>query len=102
MSSLHSSSSTNMSNQDQLHTHVPQSNDPVLQYQTYEDYLDSQILPEDIEYLESEDLMRSLVELGYRGTGETLKRSAGANKRNISTDSLSSHVLISTPLRMRH
>ena len=43
-------------------------------YDTYEEYLDSQITPTDIYYLEDEDLARQLVELGYRGSGETLKR----------------------------
>lgn len=49
--------------------------DGLSEFPTYEDYLDSQILPEDMKYLESEDLMRQLVELGYRGSGEALKRS---------------------------
>ena len=44
------------------------------QFATYEDYLDSQISPTDLYYLEDEDLARQLVELGYRGSGETLKR----------------------------
>ncbi len=44
------------------------------EYATYEDYLDSQISATDIYYLEDEDLARQLVELGYRGSGETLKR----------------------------
>ncbi|KAF0689803.1 Aste57867_18761 [Aphanomyces stellatus] len=44
------------------------------QYATYEDYLDSQISETDIFYLEDEELARQLVELGYRGTGETLRR----------------------------
>lgn len=35
---------------------------------------DSQISPKDLYYLEDEDLARQLVELGYRGSGETLKR----------------------------
>jgi hypothetical protein len=48
--------------------------DGLSEFPTYEDYLDSQILPEDLKYLESEDLMRQLVELGYRGSGEALKR----------------------------
>ena len=43
-------------------------------YQTYEDYLDDQVRPEDMYYLEDEELARQLVELGYRGNGETLKR----------------------------
>lgn len=43
-------------------------------YATYEDYLDDQISATDLYYLEDEDLARQLVELGYRGSGETLKR----------------------------
>ncbi len=48
--------------------------DALAEFPTYEDYLDSQIIPEDMKYLESEELMRQLVELGYRGSGEALKR----------------------------
>lgn len=48
--------------------------DDALKYETYEQYLDSQISPMDIFYLEDQDLARQLVELGYRGSGETLKR----------------------------
>lgn len=44
------------------------------QFVTYEDYLDSQISTTDKYYLEDESLARQLVELGYRGSGETLKR----------------------------
>lgn len=44
------------------------------EFSTYEDYLDSQINSNDLYYLEDEDLARQLVELGYRGSGETLKR----------------------------
>ena len=43
-------------------------------FQSYDDYLDSQITAEDLYYLEDEELARHLVELGYRGSGETLKR----------------------------
>jgi len=46
----------------------------VSEFDTYEDYLDSQISRTDMFYLEDEDLARQLVELGYRGSGETLKR----------------------------
>ena len=46
----------------------------VTDFATYEDYLDSQITPIDLYYLEDKDLARQLVELGYRGTGEPLKR----------------------------
>ncbi|CAH2301754.1 Hypothetical predicted protein [Pelobates cultripes] len=44
------------------------------EYNTYEDFLDSQITPLDLYYLEDEVLARQLVELGYRGSGEVLKR----------------------------
>ena len=43
-------------------------------FATYEDYLDSQVSETDMYYLEDEELARHLVELGYRGSGDTLKR----------------------------
>ncbi|KAM8970040.1 cilia- and flagella-associated protein 299 isoform X2 [Sarcophilus harrisii] len=46
----------------------------VSQFNTYEDFLDSQITTLDLYYLEDEDLARQLVELGYRGTGEVVRR----------------------------
>ncbi|XP_036619613.1 cilia- and flagella-associated protein 299 [Trichosurus vulpecula] len=46
----------------------------VTQFNTYEDFLDSQITTLDLYYLEDEDLARQLVELGYRGSGEVVKR----------------------------
>ncbi|KAJ3177203.1 hypothetical protein HDU85_005981 [Gaertneriomyces sp. JEL0708] len=46
----------------------------VAEFATYEDYLDSQITPLDLYYLEDKELARQLVELGYRGSGEPLKR----------------------------
>ncbi|XP_066568190.1 cilia- and flagella-associated protein 299 isoform X1 [Amia ocellicauda] len=47
---------------------------PVSDFNTYQDFLDSQITPLDLYYLEDEELARQLVELGYRGSGEVLKR----------------------------
>lgn len=44
------------------------------QFTTYEDYLDAQVSSTDMYYLEDEDLARQLVELGYRGSGDTLTR----------------------------
>lgn len=44
------------------------------QFDTYEEYLDSQITETDLYYLEDEELARDLVELGYRGSGEILRR----------------------------
>eukprot|EP01135_Chromosphaera_perkinsii_P003993 Nk52_evm6s266 gene=Nk52_evmTU6s266 len=46
----------------------------VSEFGTYEDYLDSHISPADLYYLEDQELARQLVELGYRGSGEVLKR----------------------------
>ncbi len=43
-------------------------------FATYEDYLDSQVSETDLFYLEDDAIARQLVELGYRGTGETLRR----------------------------
>ena len=56
----------------------------VTEYATYEDYLDAQISKKDLYYLEDEELARQLVELGYRGSGEVLKREEfEAKKRAI-------------------
>jgi len=46
----------------------------VSEFATYEDYLDRQVGPVDLYYLEDVELARQLVELGYRGNGEILKR----------------------------
>ena len=46
----------------------------VSSYLTYEDYVDSQVGAIDRVYLEDADTQRALVELGYRGSGETLSR----------------------------
>ena len=43
-------------------------------FTTYEDYLDNQVTPVDMYYLEDEEMARQLVELGYRGDGEILRR----------------------------
>lgn len=42
--------------------------------QTYEEYLDSKVSNADRAYLDSVDIQRALVSLGYRGSGDTLKR----------------------------
>ncbi|XP_054845533.1 cilia- and flagella-associated protein 299 [Eublepharis macularius] len=46
----------------------------ITQFNSYEDYLDSQITTQDLYYLENEEMARQLVELGFRGSGEVLKR----------------------------
>ena len=48
--------------------------DIVEQFDTYEDYLDSQLTATDMFYLEEEDIARHLVELGYRGSGDVISR----------------------------
>jgi hypothetical protein len=48
--------------------------DVVEKYETYEDYLDSQLTSNDMGYLEDEEMARQLVELGYRGLGDTIRR----------------------------
>ena len=50
------------------------SDNVITDFATYEDFLDSQITQLDLYYLEDEELARQLVELGYRGSGEVLKR----------------------------
>eukprot|EP00049_Salpingoeca_infusionum_P025213 m.18281 g.18281 ORF g.18281 m.18281 type:complete len:233 (+) comp7768_c0_seq1:247-945(+) len=44
------------------------------EFATYEEFLDAQVSPLDLYYLEDEELARQLVELGFRGTGEVLSR----------------------------
>ncbi len=48
--------------------------DIVERFETYEDYLDSQLTANDMGYLEDEEMARQLVELGYRGLGDTIRR----------------------------
>lgn len=43
-------------------------------YDTYEDYLDDQMEAADLFYLQDLDLAREMVEHGFRGKGDTMKR----------------------------
>ena len=66
----------------------------VSEFATYEDFLDSQITQQDLFYLEDEELARQLVELGYRGSGEVLKREEfEAKKAALEGGSLKSFML---------
>ncbi|EUB64403.1 hypothetical protein EGR_00947 [Echinococcus granulosus] len=47
-----------------------------------EDFLNSQITETDLFYLEDEELARELVELGYRGTSEIIKREEFIKKKD--------------------
>lgn len=49
-------------------------------FETYEDYLDSQLTGHDMNYLEDEEMARQLVELGYRGLGDTIRREVSVLK----------------------
>jgi hypothetical protein len=62
---------------------VNPSESTVTEYATYEDYLDSQITDTDLYYLEDKELARQLVELGYRGSGETLKREEFITRKKV-------------------
>lgn len=46
----------------------------LLQFATYEDYLDSLVTPQDHCYLQNTQVSRTLAELGYRSSGETLSK----------------------------
>ncbi|XP_037076711.1 cilia- and flagella-associated protein 299-like [Pollicipes pollicipes] len=53
----------------------------VAHFETYEAYLDSIASWQDMFYLEDQTLARAIVELGYRGTAEFMKRHEFAERR---------------------
>lgn len=57
--------------------------DIVEQFDTYEDYLDSQLNEVDLGYLEDEEIARQLVELGYRGRGDTIRREDFESRKRL-------------------
>jgi len=61
----------------------------VSSYATYEDYLDQQVTDRDLFYLNDEKLARELVELGYRGNGDTLNRTEYEEKKRELQEELS-------------
>jgi hypothetical protein len=69
--------------------------DIVERFDTYENYLDSQLTPADMNYLEDEEMARQLVELGYRGLGDTIRRDVGfvSFSNNFNILSMSSRYL---------
>ncbi|CAG0904948.1 unnamed protein product, partial [Darwinula stevensoni] len=48
--------------------------DRVQMFESYEEYLDSQVTPLDVFLLQDRELARKMVELGYRGTGDIMTR----------------------------
>jgi len=68
--------------------------DIVEKYETYEDYLDSQLTSNDMHYLEDEEMARQLVELGYRGLGDTIRREDfEARKKMLVERSTQKHIV---------
>ena len=60
---------------------APSSLQRIRSYATYEDYLDEQVTDRDLFYLNDEEMARELVELGYRGSGDTLNRKEFEEKK---------------------
>lgn len=60
----------------------------LLEFQNYEEYLDSLVTPVDICYLGSSKIARQLAELGYRCTGETLSEESFYRRLRIVRDLL--------------
>ncbi len=68
--------------------------DIVERFETYEDYLDSQLTANDMSYLEDEEMARQLVELGYRGLGDTIRREDfDARKKLLLERSTQKHIV---------
>jgi len=57
--------------------------DVVERFDTYEDYLDSQLTTTDLDYLGDEEMARQLVELGYRGLGDTIRREDFESRKRL-------------------
>ena len=53
----------------------------LIEYNTYEEYLDSQMNDDDLFYLEDQELARQLIEVGYHGKGEILSRDQFAQRK---------------------
>lgn len=64
-----------------IHQTISSSLDIVERFDTYENYLDSQLTAADMNYLEDDEMARQLVELGYRGLGDTIRRDVRFTKR---------------------
>lgn len=60
----------------------------LLDFENYEEYLDSLVTPADICYLRSSKTARQLAELGYRCTGETLNEKSFHRRLQIVKDLL--------------
>lgn len=56
------------------------------EFATYEDYLDTFITEEDLEYLEKRELARDLIELGLHAKIETLKRDEFYEKKKAAAE----------------
>lgn len=78
-----------------MNTTLNNSKQAISNFSTYEDYLDTQITPQDMFYLENQDLARHIVELGYKGKNmltrqqfEDLKKKSSDSANQSSTMNL--------------
>jgi len=72
--------------------------DIVERFETYEDYLDSQLTSTDLGYLEDEEMGRQLVELGYRGLGDTIRREDFEQRKRLLFDRKNQKVTVTKQL----
>lgn len=73
---------------EQADTKMEEKLEAVADFLSYEEYLDSQILPMDEYFLEDKELARELVQLGYRGgsQADTISREEFAQLKRIQND----------------
>jgi hypothetical protein len=73
---------------EQVDTKLEEKLEAVADFLSYEEYLDSQILPLDEYFLEDKELARELVQLGYRGgsQADTISREEFAQLKRIQND----------------
>lgn len=79
---------TNATMNDQVDSKLEEKLEAVSDFLSYEEYLDSQILPLDEYFLEDKELARELVQLGYRGgsQADTISREEFAELKKIQND----------------
>ncbi|XP_067008934.2 cilia- and flagella-associated protein 299-like [Anabrus simplex] len=78
-------------------TYQIQGDKRLLQFETYEEYLDSLVTPTDLCYLRSTCTARAIAELGYRNSGETLSREQFIKRRNDVVEALSPNNALNRP-----
>jgi hypothetical protein len=81
-----------MSDSNTQQQQVSLSKNIVNNFASYEDYLDTQVTPQDLFYLENQELARHIVELGYKGKN-LLTRQQFEEMKKKSADSLNQAAL---------